>query len=466
MQNDDYLYDRQVRIPGWNQDTLERSIAAVIGSGELALETITTLAAIGIRKIIVIGNQKTGKGEFYLNIPLRERRYRVLEWQKAMNVVFPDINVFPVDGDLEQYQAAHVLTDEVDVIIDTTNSFQSKVNARVFAEEKGIPILSCAVKPGYLKFVPDEIDEHLPQDYVITGFDNEEQDPNLAILGAGIIGDETVAELLGFDHRAGRSIYYKIGGQDRFRSAESSYSFQGYPAFSGKNALVVGLGGIAASSALRIIARQGYDLVDLMDSDTVIRSNLNRQIQYYDAVGRSKAKASARFLRKICGRRTRFRAIDEYLSPKFKPDVKYDIIFAYLDSYQARAIVSIFAIKNKIPLIDAATNYNSAEWSIYKPGDSNCMDCRFGIHAMGEREEQERAEHCTALPDNSVITPNLIAGAGSSLDSCSVFIPDLFGEPFNGVWTYGSRRKMRFGSRPGKKGVCSCHRKKVEWIKV
>ena len=44
----DELYDRQTRIPGWEQRKLDQARVVVLGSGTLAQQLLVNLAGLGV----------------------------------------------------------------------------------------------------------------------------------------------------------------------------------------------------------------------------------------------------------------------------------------------------------------------------------------------------------------------------------------------------------------------------------
>ncbi|MFH1589552.1 MAG: ThiF family adenylyltransferase [archaeon] len=455
------IYDRQRRIPGWNQDTLTNSLVTIVGSSHLALETAIPLAALGVGNIVIIGDERTKRGEKVLDIDIEPRKYRVNEWEKALKTIFPKINILPINASIES--KTNVGLAEGDVVVETTNSARSKINVLRNDALHSDSMFFGSTITGYLKVMPIERNDselRFKNDYTIPNFNGLPQDEFTSIIAGGILAEEVKKRLFRSEFNIDQPVYLKIGNQDRIGYLKDGESFKKHPSFAGKKALVVGNGALLASGAGRILAKQGYESIDLMDMDYVDETNLNRQILHYNGVGKLKVQSAAEVLKKIGNNDTMYNTIDQKFDEKFKSDVDYDVIFDWVDNLYTRALVSIYAIRNQIPLITAATDHKSGEWATYVPGKTKCMDHYFGVHSMGAEEERIRRHSCTQAPNPSVITSNQITGSASALEAGTVFNPEVYGEPINGILKYSSTRGRKLGITTFKDS-CDCHTKKV-----
>ena len=48
------LFDRQLRLPGWNQAVLKKSTVLIVGVGGLGVEVAKNLAMVGVGHIILV----------------------------------------------------------------------------------------------------------------------------------------------------------------------------------------------------------------------------------------------------------------------------------------------------------------------------------------------------------------------------------------------------------------------------
>lgn len=458
------IYDRQKRIPGWDQDRIRKSVVTIVGSDELARECAIPLAAMGVGSIIMIGNKYTKKDEMFLDIDLEAGKYRVFEWEKSFNKIFLDTDFIPIETFLES-KTAIGLIEGSDVVVDVTNSSTSKVHCAMYGLEKKVPVILAGCRNGYFKALSVDLEEELKKDYVMPRFNGLPQDEFISIVGGGIVAEEVKKILFNSDFVFDEPLYFKLGGQDRFSYITYKDGFSYHPLFCGKNALVIGDGALCASGGARILAKQGYARIDHIDMDTVEPTNLNRQIGHHGSIGRDKVSSIIDFMHRISKGKTRYNGWKLRFDESFKSDIKYDVIFDWVDNLYTRALVSVFAIRNKIPLITAATDYQSGEWATYAIGKTRCMNDYFGIHEMGAEEERIRRASCMQAPDPSIVTSNRITGSASALEAGCLFYPDVYGEPINGILKYSSVRGKKLGLTVFNE-ICNCHEKEIKDIVI
>ena len=57
----DELYDRQTRIPGWEQRKLDQARVVVLGSGTLAQQLLVNLAGLGVTNVLLQSNGRIAR---------------------------------------------------------------------------------------------------------------------------------------------------------------------------------------------------------------------------------------------------------------------------------------------------------------------------------------------------------------------------------------------------------------------
>ena len=88
--------------------------------------------------------------------------------------------------------------------------------------------------------------------------------------------------------------------QEQFSRTERLLGADGMARLQSSRVAVFGIGGVGGY-AVEALARSGIGTLDLIDSDTVCLSNLNRQIiALHSTVGQSKVDAAAARIRDIC----------------------------------------------------------------------------------------------------------------------------------------------------------------------
>jgi len=228
-----------------------------------------------------------------------------------------------------------------------------------------------------------------------------------------------------------------------------------------KKILIVGAGALGNFAALGS-ALEGIGSIDILDFDEVESTNLNRQILFYDSVGKKKASALAEKVSEIVSG-INVRSIVERLdeNSKYFEENRPDAILDCVDSFAVRAIVNYFAVRNNIPLISGGTNPKSGQVSVYVPNRSSCLDCKMGVEKA--LAEHRQAASCRYAPDPSVIMTNQIVGNMMVGETVKVLNP--VGNPIKRILKYDSTVPVR-GGLIGSDQSCECVKPDVEeWLK-
>ena len=142
--------------------------------------------------------------------------------------------------------------------------------------------------------------------------------------------------------------------------------------------------------------------------------------------------------------------------PGFKTEIKYDLVFDFVDNAYTRALNTAFAITNDSPMISAGALPFSARSISQVSGKTQCLNCIYDIYNDGKREEMIRRASCAANPNPSVVMSNAVGAAMALIDTLYVFEPEKFGLPFNGELTYRSTTPQRFGTN-ALNHACDCY---------
>jgi molybdopterin/thiamine biosynthesis adenylyltransferase len=428
-------YDRQLRIWGADgQRKLGDSSVCVFGDDWLAAYTALPLVALGFGEVRIVGSRKADLEERFLDKSVSGPV--VLAWSDIFKEVNPNCEVIgiylPVDSRL-----ANAYSKGVKFVVDTANSPASKA-ARLCSKPEnffgGVDSQGGKLRPFYGgKLLHDDF---LPE-YASS------QDPLFAMLFGGIIAEELKRIVLGE------------------RALEREISYRDDRAFVRPDlrALVVGCGALGNIASV-CLSHLGLKRVDFMDFDFVESHNLNRQVLFYDSVGKSKAETVAV---KFClmNPKAESRAICERFNGCGVVDFSnYDVIFDFVDNRYTRASILAEAVKKKRTVIAAASSPNSCNVAVYVPGRTSCFEHVYSnYYGSALVEERARRQSCVQEPDPSVIMTNQIAAALAVLELTRL------SNPLNGSIKYDASLPPRIGVNK-LKSVCSCEANSVPCLEV
>lgn len=224
--------------------------------------------------------------------------------------------------------------------------------------------------------------------------------------------------------------------------------------------LIVGAGALAN---FVVIGLSSLDVgkITIVDKDEIEAHNLNRQILFFDAVGKKKSKIlteRAKKLNKINRHKSITRFLDNNTQYLFGWINRPDIMIDCTDNFKTRAILNQFALKYKVPLISGGTSWDSGQVIMYIPEKTSCLNCELNIDELAKKSEEENNNNgCTQVPEASVVISNQIVGG--------IIVKELKNLLENKKVTKGTIKYM--SSEPNKIGliksshVCDCHTKKI-----
>ncbi len=450
-------YNRQELIEGWNQELLSNARIAVIGSGYLANYTLTALAALGVGNLEVYSTEKVGEEKEFLLFSACLGESKVKSLEKILSKINPVSKIKGVNISFEIPSLALMLG-KPEVIIDTTNSSKSKSTILNYASSRGIKVISASADDDRAEVFVNVFDEKaLLQEYA-----GAKQGKVISGVIGGIIAEEVRKIIMPLDKKDTpvTKVAYSLSSQRRF-SKEKDFELNKSD-LKDKKVLIVGAGALGNFAALGA-ALEGIGNIDILDFDEVDSTNLNRQILFYESVGKKKASALAEKVseivpsinvRGIVGKLTE----DSDYFEKNKPDAILDCV----DSFAVRAIINYFAVKNNIPLISGGTNPRSGQVIVYEPGLSACLDCKIEVEKA--LAEQRKAASCKFAPDPSVIMTNQITGNMMIGETVKVLDKNR-GEPVRRILKYDSVAPVR-GGLVGPGESCSCIKPEInEWLR-
>lgn len=449
-------YNRQELINGWDQQKLENSRVAVFGSGNLANYTLASLTALGIGNIEIYTSERTGYEKEFLLFQAKEGEYKAKALEAMLNKINPFSRIRGISTPISPSLLAMV--GKPDLIIETTNSQNSKNNILKYAQSKGINVISASsgMDTAEMHFISPDCQKN---DY-LSAYEGKKQGITTSGIMGGIITEELRKIIMPFNptDKPVKNMAYSLASDKRFSSEMKDMIRDD---LSDKKVLVVGAGALGNFTVLGA-ALEGIRNIDVLDFDVVESTNLNRQILFYDAVEKMKSIALAERVTEIVPK-AKIKGLVEKLdeNTKYFDENRPDAIIDCVDSFAVRAIINYLAVKNGIPLISGGTDPRSGQVVVYEPGKSACLDCKLGVE--NALAEQRKANPCRYAPDPSVIMTNQIIGNMMIGETLKV-LSGNYGEPVRRVLKYDSTAPVR-GGLVGSYEPCTCSKPDVkEWL--
>ena len=406
--------DRQIRIEGWNQRALENAKVGVVGDDDLLASLyIMSASALGINHVVVLAP--------IINPILVEVAQKLNRRFSLTHV--EGFYVHPVIGEL---------FDVCSLIVDLSHyGLANKLILEKGFREK-IPVIRglCYEKNGKQGFKVftymrgrewQELEQIIPPDNLPNGhFDDGVMDTIIA----GIVLEETKNLLMGKDV-----------SDDLISYTRKKLN----PLNSQTKILVVGSGALGIFVGMGLVYA-GFRNIAFMDPDLVEVSNLNRQVFFYDAVGKSKSKALSMKFNKLFGIDSNAQVAYFDRNSDISP---YDVVFDCVDNFDSRIILSETCRKQGTILISGGTSADAGQVVTYNPEDNGATPAELlGLYDIVKKRspevyQRERAA-CIYQPDPSVIMTNQIA-AGFMVDAYRMLID---GQQPDNIF-YDSNRKTR-----------------------
>jgi len=153
---------------------------------------------------------------------------------------------------------------------------------------------------------------------------------------------------------------------------------EGHEKINKASVLVVGAGGLG-SPALTYLAAAGVGKLGIVDSDTVVISNLNRQFLHSsDDIGRLKTESAKEKLSRL-NNEIKIDIYSEILNDSNAKNIlsDYEIILGAVDSFETRFVINRTCVLLGIPYIDGGINSFSGCVMFSYPPYTPCLKCIF-----------------------------------------------------------------------------------------
>lgn len=383
--------DRQLRIKGWDQVALGSARVFVLGDDDLLASLFALSAsALGINDLVVLAprlDEDLVGAARKINPEFNLTRLQGYYTHRAMDDFFAGCAVIV---DLSRYGLANKLA------IDKAYADRLPlVRAFVYREGPAAGFRAFTYLRGREWEELDSIvsEKNLPGNHFDDGV--------LDTVAAGVALEKVKNILMG----------WKVSPE------LVSYGRERGGRWSQPRVLVVGAGALGNFAALGL-AYSGVTDITFVDPDLVEVANLNRQIFFYDAVGRGKAKTLASRLNNMLGTNAKFQT--EYFGRGF--DISgFDFVFDCVDNFETRILISEKCRENGKFLVSGGTSATAGQVVVYDPaGDGVTPAELLGLHEIVGRREIEPVarvrQSCRYRPDPSVIMTNEIV-AGLMVDA-------------------------------------------------
>ena len=431
----DERFDRQMRIPGWNQEALAQARVGVVGDDPwLTGIFITAAAALGINRLTAVAP---------------ELDERLLAAAQGLNPEL-DLAVFP--GHFSHFLLEELLAG-CTVLVDLGRHALAAKLLLTYANQEHLPLVRGYTFEGDgaagLKLFTyhkgrewRDLLQVLPQAQLpFLG----QSDPVLALVTAGLVLEETKKLLLG-EPVTPEVISYVRGLPDRTsppypgplppaggEGEEATRGFSPSPdsendpgtlaSFHASNytenrkpktenpLAIVGAGALGNFVGLGLAAL-GFGPLTFIDPDPVEVTNLNRQVLFWDAVGQAKAEALATRLAKWFD--IAARAEPTYMT-RATDLSRFAAIFDCTDNHESRIILSEKCRANGQILISGGTGVEAGQVVIFNPATGGPTPAELlGLYDLVGRREIDVAERqrasCVYAPEPAVIMTNQIIG--------------------------------------------------------
>ncbi len=430
------------RQEAFDEEKLKDAKITIIGAGATANYLGLYMLGLGIGNIRIISEYQNP-----------EENFLIKGENKSLEEKLREINGKPVIDVVKSCHEDYTIG-EPDVIIDVTNSSSSKKLSKEFSNKirnvklaistassyDNCSIYQQRINPSYsssklsgIMFKPNR--SNMPslanskvsslytmeEYFLMKDYDNKKQGSFTSGLIAAVALDEIRKAVAPMENEAllKSKLDFSLCKNKRFNEG-LDFTNEKCDNLLGLKVLVVGAGGIGTYTCLNL-ALMGVRQIDIYDGDIVEPHNLNRQVLYYDAVGKKKVEVLGERLEKIVRKGSKINMYPVFLESTNKLG-KYDLIMSCLDSWKYRFMLSDYAKEKKIHFVNAAVTAFSA-----KVEYGMCLNCMPNAKVLRESEEKKPSRaSCSTIASSNVVMPNAIAGALMAAEVKVFAYPSLY----------------------------------------
>lgn len=386
-----------MRIEGWNQPALDRSRIGVVGDDDLLASLfVLSAAALGINRLVVIA-------------PSLDDRFVTMAKR-----VSPQLHLTHVEG-YYTHPVLDGLFGNCSLMVDLSRYGLANKLLLERAFRQHLPVVrglcwETAGRQGFRVFTYFRGREWRELEEVVSSRNLPEKhsdDGVLDTIAAGIVLEEASRVLM----------------EQRVSNALIAYQREKPPdPCAQPEILVVGAGALGNFVGMGL-ALSGFQRCTFMDPDGVEFSNLNRQVLFYDAVGRKKAETASERLNELFGLQSRAEVAYFQDRTDLSP---YDVVFDCVDNFETRIVLSEQCRDQGKVLVSGGTSPSAAQVVVYHPDrggptPAELLGLPEIVRKRGEQAVVRQRASCTVRPEPSVVMTNQIA-AGFMVDALRVLL--------------------------------------------
>ena len=143
---------------------------------------------------------------------------------------------------------------------------------------------------------------------------------------------------------------------------------------------VIGMGGLGSPASM-YLAAAGVGRMIVVDYQSPELSNLNRQVLHWEKDVKNGAMKVVSAAKKLCESNSEIAIIPKVakIGVDNLCDVVEDsaVIVDCLDNFDARKMLNIHCVKERVPFVHAAVEGLSGQLTVVIPGKTPCLDCLF-----------------------------------------------------------------------------------------
>lgn len=443
------------RQEAFNEEKLKEAKITIIGAGTTANYLSLYMLGLGIGNIRILSESQNS-----------EENFLIRGENKSLEEKLREINRKPIIDVIKSGHEDYTIG-EPDVLIDVTNNPTSKKLSKEFSKKiKNVKLAistassydNCSIyqqkvqstspnlklsnimfrssKPNTSSLANSKTSSlYTLEDYfLMNSYANKKQGSFTSGLIAAVALDEIRKTVAPMENETllKSKLDFSLYKNKRFNEG-LYFANEKCDNLSGLKVLVVGAGGIGTYTCLNL-ALMGAGQIDIYDGDIIEPHNLNRQVLYYDAVGKKKAEILGERLEKITKKGTKINAYPIFLKSTNKIG-KYDIIMSCLDNWKYRFMLSDYAKENNAYFVNSTVSAFSAiiEYDI-------CLSCVPEAKSRRESEEKKPSRaSCSELANSNVVMPNAISGSLMAAEAKAFAYPSLYKKLNNYTINYDSK---------------------------
>ncbi len=515
------IYHRQELLDNWNQSAWSNARIAVIGASTLANVVNMGLTVLGAGKLYSYSSDiVTDIKDEFLYFRSRENKLKAEELKAVLPSLNSDISIIASDSDLE-YKCQAKLLGAPNIIIDLTNSPESKLIALEHGAENNIPVITASAASysgsysalyngqqiNELQLFPEYegCEQGIIPSFVIGGLVIREatgllmprprEEPLEEIIHYSLSSDFRflhyplqmesldaealvrynlgISKRISIEELQARQLNINGGSnleeykpiiKDFFSSAGSAKTATTSKVKFKNTVLAVGMGALGNPSTTAL-ALSGIKRLVLLDPDMVESTNLHRQFLFCfnNSVDRPKVEVAAEVLSEIAPD-LEIESIIGGLglnSDQLIQDLSPDILLLGVDAFKWESLANRYSLRYNIPAVYGGTKEDrSGRVAVVSPEKTACLNHQVRIDDSALAQYQPA--RCILAPTPSVVTNNLIIGGAMAGECGPISRPEVHRNLLRGVIKYTSRDSSRICMMPSARS-CECDSSEGRW---